>query len=118
MIHPLETLRSYAGSWAWEPAVRLARAATLTLLTRINVGQLRVTDVDGQVTVCGSPNPVEGLPQTELLVHKDAFWVRLALFTDMVGGQIKRGYAQFAPKRLTIHVGIRGELHARRGGMY
>ena len=57
----------------------------LDLLARIEVGQLVVTDSDGTVNVCGSPAVKDGSPRAELKVKKEAFWVRLLLYADMVG---------------------------------
>lgn len=54
------------------------------VLSRIETGQLVVTDCDGTVTVCGAPGGKDGAPRTELKVVKEAFWVRVLLFADMV----------------------------------
>lgn len=78
-----DAVRSYAGSFTWGPLVSLSRNAVLSLLSRIEEGQLVVTDTDGTITICGAPKP-SGRPRTELTVQKDAFWVRLLLFADMV----------------------------------
>ena len=80
----IDTLRGYAGAWTWGPLVDLSRSAVLSLLRRVEVGQIVVTDLNGTVTVCGSPKPKDGSPRTELKVVKEAFWVRLVLFADMV----------------------------------
>ena len=73
------------GSFTWGPFVSLSRATILGLLSRIEVGQLVVTDNDGTVTVCGNPNIKDGSPRTELKILREAFWVRVMLFADMVG---------------------------------
>ncbi len=78
-----DAVRGYAGSFTWGPLVSLSRNAVLSLLSRIEEGQLVLTDTDGTVTICGAPKP-NGRPRTELSVQKDAFWVRLLLFADMV----------------------------------
>ena len=84
--YPFDTLRSYAGSFTWQPFVRFSRTTVLHLLQRITVGQILVTDSDGMRTVCGAPQVKDGTPRTELKVLKEAFWVRAILFADMVSG--------------------------------
>ena len=84
VISSFDALRGYAGSVSWGPLVTFSRNQVLSLLRRIEIGQLVVTDKNGTVTICGSPAPKDGTPKTELKVHKEAFWVRLLLFADMV----------------------------------
>lgn len=62
-----------------------SRSAVLALLQRIEIGQLVITDSDGTVTICGKKDSEFGAPRTELNVLKEAFWVRVLLFADMVG---------------------------------
>ena len=81
----LDSLRSYLGSFTWGPFVKLSRSAVLGLLGRIEIGQLVVKDCDGTGTICGGAGENNGSPQTELKVLKEAFWVRVMLFADMVG---------------------------------
>ena len=56
----------------------------LALLGRIQVGQLVVEDCDGTTTICGQLGKKDGSPHTKLKVLKEAFWVRVMLFADMV----------------------------------
>jgi cyclopropane-fatty-acyl-phospholipid synthase len=81
-----DALRGYAGSLAWGPLVGISRTATLSLLGRIEKGTLVIKESDGRETVCGSPSSPKGSkpPRTELMVHRESFWVRLLLFADMV----------------------------------
>jgi cyclopropane-fatty-acyl-phospholipid synthase len=83
---------SYAGSFAWPPLVSISRAAILALLKNIQIGSLEIRDVDGTLTVCGSPPRAEPgggeksvytIPHAELKVLNDLFWVRLLFFADM-----------------------------------
>lgn len=83
-----DSLRSYLGSFTWGPFVKLSRSTVLGLLSRIEVGQLVIRDHNGEVTVCGKPGIKDGSPRTELRVSKEAFWVRVMLFADMVGDLI------------------------------
>lgn len=83
-----DSLCSYVGSFTWGPLVKFSRSTVLGLLSRIEVGQLVVRDHDGTVTVCGNPSIKDASPRTELRVAKEAFWVRVMLFADMVGDLI------------------------------
>lgn len=83
-----DSLRSYVGAFTWGPFVKLSRSTVLGLLSRIEVGQLVVKDSDGTVTICGQPGIKDGSPRTELRISKEAFWVRVMLFADMVGDLI------------------------------
>ena len=83
----LDTLRGYAGSTAWGPLVRLSRTAILSLLNGIEVGCLIIKERDGTETRCGGgkgSHVCATPPRTELRVQREAFWLRLALFADMV----------------------------------
>lgn len=84
----LDSLRSYLGSLTWGPFVNISRSTVLALLTRIEIGQLVLRDSDGAVTVCGQPGIKDPSPRTDLRVLKEAFWVRVVLFADMVGDPI------------------------------
>lgn len=78
------SLRTAVGSLTWSPLVRLSRGFVLALLERIEVGTVVVTDSNGAVFVCGAGHPNDVGPKTELRVLKEAFWVRMLLFADMV----------------------------------
>jgi hypothetical protein len=85
----LDTVRGYAGSTAWAPLVRISRAAVMSLFRRIDLGCLLITDENGAQTRCGrdaglGSHVCATPPRTELKVKREAFWVRLALFADMV----------------------------------
>lgn len=84
VLSSFDALQGYARSVSWGPIVNFSRNQVLSLLRRIEIGQIVVTDRNGMVTICGSPAPKDGTPKTELKVHKEAFWVRLLLFADMV----------------------------------
>ena len=79
-----DSLRSYIGSFTWGPIVHISRRTVLGLLSRIVVGQLVVVDCDGTTTLCGQLGKKDGSSRTELKVLKEAFWVRVMLFADMV----------------------------------
>ena len=82
LSRPFDLLRTYVGSFTWAPFVQISRSTILGLLQRIQQGQLEVIDCDGSVTLCGATR--DGAPKTELKVLKEAFWVRVLLFADMV----------------------------------
>lgn len=84
VLSTFDAIRGYAGSVSWGPLVTFSRNQVLSLLRRIEIGQIVVTDRNGAVIICGSPAPKDGSPKTELKVHKEAFWMRLLLFADMV----------------------------------
>ena len=79
-----DSLRNYVGSFTWGPFVTISRSTVLGLLGRIQVGQLVVEDCDGTTTICGQLGGRHGSPHTDLKVLKEAFWVRVMLFADMV----------------------------------
>ena len=80
-----DSLRSYLGSLTWAPLVDVSRRSVLSILRRIEVGKLLITDVDGIVFSFGEEDAAEGTsPITDLKILKEAFWVRLLLFADMV----------------------------------
>lgn len=85
LTRSIDSVRSYLGSLTWGPIVKSSRSAVLALFQRIEIGQLVITDSDGTVTVCGQSHSQDGAPRTELNVLKEAFWVRVLLFADMVG---------------------------------
>jgi cyclopropane-fatty-acyl-phospholipid synthase len=84
----LDLVRAQVGSVAWGPLVTLSRKAVLSLLQQIEIGHLLVLEQDGSETVCGKKSPSKEVPITELKVHRETFWVRLALFTDMVSSAL------------------------------
>lgn len=83
MYSPLDLVRRGAATVAWGPSVRFARSTIINLLEKIRIGRLTVIDSDGTEVICGFKG-TDNEPETELVVHKDTFWVRMLLFTDMV----------------------------------
>ena len=112
-----DTLCTYAGSLTWSPLVRFSRGAVLSLLRRVAIGQLIVTDTDDTVTICGAPQIKDGTPRTELKVLRETFWVRVLLFADMVSCSSEAGLLGPPSKGRRaerILLGIRRELHVGR----
>lgn len=81
----LDSVRSLAGSIAWKPLVNVSRSGVLSLIQQIEVGKLTIHESDGTETRCGEVEVKDSSrPVTELKVLREAFWVRVALFADMV----------------------------------
>ena len=80
----LNSLRTYVGSLAWAPLVKLSRGIVLGMLQRIEVGQIVVKDSNGASFVCGAALTKSVKLKTELRVLNETFWVRVLLFADMV----------------------------------
>lgn len=80
LLTAFDRLRSLSGSVTWKPLVNLSRSTVLSLLQGIGIGQLTIYESDGTKTICGSST----VPATELHVLKEVFWLRLALYADMV----------------------------------
>lgn len=107
----LDTLRSYTGSVAWGPLVQFSRSSIFRVLSGIETGTLTVREKDGSETVCGKPPIGMGpWPAASLKVMREAFWLRVALFADMVS-------LPTAPvvccRELRLLLGFCRELHAR-----
>ena len=77
---------STVASAAWPYVVPLARQAVCALLSRVNTGSLTIEDVDGKVWYFGDHSKAQGAEKlaAKITVRKEAFWLRLAIFTDMV----------------------------------
>lgn len=82
---PIATIWNGVASQAWDPLVALCRNGTLAQLQGIKIGSLALheTGVDKPATFFGHKSPDH--PFASLTVHDEKFWVRLALFADMVG---------------------------------
>lgn len=88
---PLQTLGALATTYGWGPLLGVSRATILSLLSRIQIGQLVIVDVDGSRKVYGQQHVVQeqektiySVPEVVLTIHKDIFWARMLLFADMV----------------------------------
>lgn len=69
---------------AWEPLVSLCRNGTLSQLKGIRLGKLTLYESSSSKAAIEFGAGGEGLPVAVLIVHDEKFWVRLALFADMV----------------------------------
>ena len=113
LVGVADTTRGLIVQTAWGPLASTCRNLCLSLLQRIQKGQLVIIEEDGVVTVCGR-KPAKTSAQylsTKLLVRRDAFWVRLAFFADMVRSLCR----MLIEEQVTDTIaGIRRELYARR----
>jgi cyclopropane-fatty-acyl-phospholipid synthase len=81
---PVSAILNTITSQAWQPLVSLCRNGTLSQLQNIQIGQLVLSE-NGESkssTVFGVERA--GVPTAFLQVYDEKFWVRLALFADMV----------------------------------
>jgi hypothetical protein len=81
---PVSTILNTITSQAWQPLVSMCRNGTLAQLQNIKIGRLVLFEggESKASTVFGADK--EGVPVAFLDVHDEKFWVRLALFADMV----------------------------------
>jgi cyclopropane-fatty-acyl-phospholipid synthase len=110
LTSPVATIWNGVASQAWDPLVSLCRNGTLAQLKGIKIGSLALHEdgVDKPATFFGNKSPEH--PFTSLTVHDERFWVRLALFADMVGSQVRQGLRELRSQR----EGFRGKLYAGR----
>ncbi|KAI9827250.1 MAG: hypothetical protein M1832_005388 [Thelocarpon impressellum] len=78
-----DLVRGAAGSATWGPVVDLSRRAVCMSLSRLEHGEIEIVDTDATVLRFGETLGEARTAKAELRVHKEAFWVRLFLFTDM-----------------------------------
>jgi cyclopropane-fatty-acyl-phospholipid synthase len=81
---PVSAVLNTITSQAWQPLVSMCRTGTLAQLQNIKIGRLVLFESGESKasTVFGVDK--EGVPVAFLDVHDEKFWVRLALFADMV----------------------------------
>lgn len=81
------------------------RALCLGILAQTKVGTLEISDSNGQTHVFGEGKERRG-PLVSLKIHRDTFWVRLALFADMV----RSNWVNIKLRKTNGMKGICGEL--------
>lgn len=108
----LDSAKRLAGSVAWGPFVQLSRSAILSVFRNVELGQLRISDTDGEEMMYGQQEGKFGGPRAHLIIHKETFWVRMLLFADMVGSQFHSSTG-CAGASVDLWPGFRRELHAR-----
>lgn len=80
-----DLVRNNVGYVSWAPMVNVSRSAICALLSRIEHGQLIIVDTDGSSLRFGDTTAQPRGKKVELIVMREAFWVRMFLFADMVG---------------------------------
>ena len=78
------TVLSTLTSQVWGPLVALCRNGTFSQLQNIKLGKLVIFEHGSSSASAVFGADKEGLPLAFLDVHDEKFWVRLALFADMV----------------------------------
>jgi cyclopropane-fatty-acyl-phospholipid synthase len=81
---PVSTILNTITSQAWQPLVSLCKNGTLSQLQNIQIGKLVIFESGESKTSTVLGVDKEGVPMAILDVHDEKFWVRLALFADMV----------------------------------
>lgn len=71
-------------SQTWGPLVSLCKNGTLSQLQSIKLGKLVMFEGGREKASAVFGSDKEGVPVAFLDVHSEKFWVRLALFADMV----------------------------------
>ncbi|KAF8634283.1 hypothetical protein AX17_004238 [Amanita inopinata Kibby_2008] len=82
LVHRLSSLWSYVAEGlvnvTWAPLSRVARDNILNLLQKIEVGELKIV-ASGETWAFGAPSNLTAT----LHIRSDAFWTRVAFFTDL-----------------------------------
>lgn len=94
----LESARGTVGGITWGPSLKAAKWAVHSLFSNIEIGTLIVLDeIDGTSNIysgnpavgnaqekpTNAPERLTSPPRVELVVKKNAFWMRIVLFADM-----------------------------------
>lgn len=90
---PASAVLSSLTAQAWQPLVSMCKNGTLSQLQNIQIGRLVLFEGNQSESKNVFGADKEGVPVAYLHVHDERFWVRLALFADMVYIQ----FAQIAP---------------------
>ncbi|KAJ4379907.1 hypothetical protein N0V86_005091 [Didymella sp. IMI 355093] len=81
---PASAILSTVTSQAWQPLVSICKNGTLSQLQNIQIGRLVLFEGEESKAKNVFGADKEGVPVAYLHVHDEKFWVRLALFADMV----------------------------------
>jgi hypothetical protein len=74
------------GGAALESLSKVSRTLCISILSNIRKGRFEILDHDGTVYTVGGDEKSD--PSCTLQVHASRFWVRLAIFADMVGSRL------------------------------
>lgn len=81
---PASAILNTITTQAWQPLVSMCKNGTLSQLQNIQIGRLVVFEGSESKAKNVFGADKEGVPVAYLHVHDEKFWVRLALFADMV----------------------------------
>ena len=81
---PASAVLNALTSQAWQPLVSVCKNGTLSQLQNIQIGRLVLFEGSNSKASNVFGVDKEGVPVAYLHVHDEKFWVRLALFADMV----------------------------------
>ena len=81
---PASAILNTLTSHTWQPLVSMCKNGTLSQLQNIQIGRLVLFEGSESKAENVFGADKEGVPVAYLHVHDDTFWVRLALFADMV----------------------------------
>jgi cyclopropane-fatty-acyl-phospholipid synthase len=84
IFSPVNGVATTIPSQTWGPLVSLCKNGTLSQLQDIKLGKLVLFEGGGEKATAVFGSDKEGVPVAFLDVHSEKFWVRLALFADMV----------------------------------
>jgi hypothetical protein len=84
LVSRILALRDTTLSAAWNPLIQVSRTMCLSVLSKIEIGQIKITDTDGDIHIIGEKKHLVSGPSCHLIIHKETFWLRLALYADMV----------------------------------
>lgn len=91
---PASAILGALTSQAWQPLVSVCKNGTLSQLQNIQIGRLVMFEGSESKAKNVFGADKEGVPVAYLHVHDEKFWVRLALFADMVRRTMRASFAQ------------------------
>lgn len=93
VVSGLETLKETFLDWSWPPAVSITRNAVLRTFSALEVGSILIIDQPSGIEHAfgkSSSKDKEAdvrnsntIPNVEIVVKRDSFWLRLFLYADM-----------------------------------
>lgn len=110
----VSSILSPVTSQGWGPLVSLCKNGTLSQFQNLKHGKLVVFEGGSSKSSVAFGSDKEGLPIAFLDVRDEKFWVRIALFADMVSISTDLRGAE-RPNAYKKKIGLCRELHAGRG---
>lgn len=94
-VTAISTVKDRLLGWIWAPAVSIARTIVIGIFSGVEVGSLVITDeASGAKYTFGlaafhkegnaaGPKDAKTIPEVQILVKDESFWLRLLLFADI-----------------------------------